>query len=183
VNPPLILYQERTLRNGELAIEAFKLVKENVRGAKLVFVGSPSVNHFEYVKKLKLEEAISFTNLIYYNVVPNYIAKADVCIIPFSKSLHLRFVLPNKLFDYWSLAKPVVTTDFGEGSRIAKELNAAMVTRDDPKSLAEGILKLLNNPSLAEKLGQRGREVVEGYYNWDVQAKKLIKVCEDLLRF
>ena len=56
-----------------------------------------------------------------------------------------------------------------------------LVEPDDPQSLAEGIVRLSNDPSLAEKLGQHGFQKVREHYSVATMANRALEVYETVL--
>ena len=51
----------------------------------------------------------------------------------------------------------------------------------DPRDIAEKIMFLLDNPSIAERMGKNGRRAVQEKYNWEIEGKKLVAVYNKLL--
>jgi glycosyltransferase involved in cell wall biosynthesis len=56
-----------------------------------------------------------------------------------------------------------------------------LVERDDPKSLAEGIRRLLGDPALRAELGGRGRDRVVAAYAWPRIAEATAAVYAEVL--
>lgn len=48
----------------------------------------------------------------------------------------------------------------------------------NPKDIADKIPYLSDNPDKAKKLAERGRQLIEDEYNWEMESKKLIKFHE-----
>jgi glycosyltransferase involved in cell wall biosynthesis len=88
---------------------------------------------------------------------------------------------PAKLYDYFSVGLPVVANDIGGWTKIIKEKGAGILTESDPKSLAQGILRLLDNPSMIYELGQRGLDLLRTELNPDRPAKILYDTCKKLI--
>src|SRR5688500_10407255 len=64
---------------------------------------------------------------------------------------------------------------------IEKTGSGLLVEPDDPQSLADGILRLINEPALAEKFGQNGFQKVREYYSVARMADSALGVYEDLV--
>ena len=102
---------------------------------------------------------------------------ADVFVLPsYSENFGMAVV------EAMAAEKPVVIT---KGVGISKEVETAgagLVINKDEKQLAEAILKILENPELAQKMGKNGKKLVETEFssekvteNWIKEYKNLIK--------
>ena len=114
------------------------------------------------VKSL-LEE--SFAGIVTFLPVPNHIDAQ-----------------PNKMFEYMSAGIPVIGSRFPLWQEII-EGNACGICVDpnNPKEIADAIIKLSNDSALVDRMGRNGREAVESKYNWDSEYTKLKKVYEKLI--
>ena len=65
---------------------------------------------------------------------------------------------------------------------IGKTGGGLLVVSDDPKSLAEGILRIYRDPALAEKLGESGFQKVREHYSVARMADRALEVYKDALR-
>jgi glycosyltransferase involved in cell wall biosynthesis len=63
---------------------------------------------------------------------------------------------PQKLYDYLSVGLPIVANEIGAWTKIIKENRVGIVTDNNPKAFAHGILEFLQNPELIHECGQRG---------------------------
>ena len=78
--------------------------------------------------------------------------------------------------------KPVVIT---KGVGISKEVEAAgagIVIDKDEKQLAEAILKILDNPDLAKKMGEAGKQLVKTEFSSEKVAEKWIEEYRNLIK-
>jgi glycosyltransferase involved in cell wall biosynthesis len=70
-----------------------------------------------------------------------------------------------KILDAWSRAIPVVRTAIGaEGLELRNGENIFLA--DDPQTFSDEVVRLLNNPETAGKVGAQGRRTVESHYDW-----------------
>ena len=72
--------------------------------------------------------------------------------------------LPNSLIEAMALGLPVVATDCpcgGPAELIEEGENGLLVPVGDAKAMAEGILRLIEDPALAERLGENARRVAD----------------------
>jgi len=73
---------------------------------------------------------------------------------------------PIKIFEYWAMEKPVVTTQAGIGGIPEAEDGENVLIVEDPQAMASATMRLLDNEELAQKLGKDGRRLVLDKYNW-----------------
>lgn len=89
---------------------------------------------------------------------------------------------PIKMFEYMAVGLPVIASDFAPLRRIIDGVGCGLIVDPlNPKAIEEAIRWILDNPTEAEAMGQRGRQAVERTYNWDTEAKKIIGLYNKLL--
>jgi glycosyltransferase involved in cell wall biosynthesis len=104
-----------------------------------------------------------------------FLRKLDVLSVPAT------YAEPKGMFLLEAMAcgVPVVQPKRGAFPEIiAKTGGGLLVEPDDPNSLAEGILRILRDPALAEKLGQSGFERVREHYSVARMADRALEVYE-----
>jgi glycosyltransferase involved in cell wall biosynthesis len=129
-------------------------------------------------KELNVEEHVYFEGYVDRELVPQYIASSDVGIIPYPYCSHWAHTIPNKLFDYMAMSKPVLVSDIEPMKRIVSETRSGVIfqsSRIDSFCRAVGIL--LDERS-RRKMGENGEKAVRERYNWDVDAAQLLDVLE-----
>ena len=91
--------------------------------------------------------------------------------------------LPNALMEAMALGLPIVSTDCpcgGPATLITDGVNGLLVPIKDKDAMAAGILKLIEDRDLAERLGQNAREIV-GRAHPDVVYEQWADYIEDIL--
>ncbi len=78
---------------------------------------------------------------------------------------------------------PVVATRSGAIPEMVKDKQTGfLVSKNDPRALAESILKLLQDDNLREKMGRAARSWVHENFIWDRVADSMYKYYLDLCR-
>lgn len=172
-------------RGIDTAIKAMPKILEEIPNARLLLIGGKDTEYETYLKELcrslKVEKNVKFTGWVDFSLVPLYIAISDVCLVPHYASGHTNTTIPHKLFQYMAMGKPVVVTDCKPLKRIVEECKCGIVVPSgDHEKMAEAIIKLYKDKDYARLLGENGRKAVEKKYNWENEAKKLIKLYDCL---
>ena len=84
---------------------------------------SQVVNIFNKIRSYK---NVNYLSSINYYDIGKYLNYADVCIIPFQKNELSQYILPNKLFEYSLMKKPIIMTDFNKD---LKNLKSSKIRR------------------------------------------------------
>lgn len=163
-------------RGIDIVIAAVKKLIAHTSNVHLFIVGSGNaVKKLQaLVRELHLGEYVSLEGWIDNNLVPGYIASADVCVIPHRKCSHWDNTIPNKLFDYMAASKAVLASDVIPMRRIVSDTQCGLIYKGDDPDDCCAQLKRLMDPTLRDRLGKEGERAVVGRYNWDVDAEHLM---------
>ena len=111
---------------------------------------------------------ITFKDVVPQSLVPTIIAAGDVCLAHTRKMPGGLGIIPIKMYEAMSCARPVVLAVDGDARRMAEEAGAALyVEPENASALASAILHLYENPALAASLGPKGRAYVEARFDYD----------------
>ena len=90
---------------------------------------------------------------------------------------------PTKLFEYMAVGLPVIVSDFPLWSQIVgKSQCGVCVDPLNPRDIAEKIKYLIDNPDVAQKMGENGMKAIREEYNWDKESEKLLKIYGELCK-
>lgn len=163
----------------DLLIKAFKLVIERGYEIKLILSGDGEEKEScrRLAKELKLEDKIIFWGYANRLEVSNLFAKCEF------------FVLPSRVepfgivsLEAMAAGKAIVATNVDGVPEIVRNgENGILVEPDDEYALAFGIIWLLENREMREKLGANGRELVRRLYKWDDIARRYLEVYQGLI--
>lgn len=118
-----------------------------------------------------------------YMDLPPYIASADAGLCLYQNyGWNGRFYFsPLKLFDYMASGLPVIATDLGQISEVITHKENGLLTDNKIDHVAEHIVFLKNNPQVAKSLGDKARESVQEYYNWERVAQETENILKSVI--
>jgi glycosyltransferase involved in cell wall biosynthesis len=105
-----------------------------------------------------------------------FLKSCDVGVISSTTNKARMMAYPQKLYDYLSVGLPIVANEIGAWTKIIKENRVGIVTDNNPKAFANGILEFLQNPELIHECGQRGIDLVRRDLNYYKSAERLLDV-------
>lgn len=182
VSLPLVLYLGQ-LHGGqyvELFIKtASKIINEYNQKFNFMIVGDGYMANSlkELARELKLNGHIIFTGAVSHELVPEYIAAADVCVACFEENEVTICKSPLKIVEYLASGKAVVASKVGDVPQMVGE--AGILTfPGDTQSLADGIVKIIQDSRLKTNLEKLARNKAETKYNWSVTAENILQAYE-----
>lgn len=108
-----------------------------------------------------------------FELVPEFLAMADVIVIPQKRNFATIGQVPAKVYDAMAMAKPIIATDVSDLPEILKDCGW-IVEAENPKQLAETIQYVLEHPSEAQEMGSNARQKCIEKYSWDAIEKVLV---------
>ena len=130
------------------------------------------------VREKGLMDRVEFLGWIDYKYAIRHIHEADIGLVPHHATESWNTTIPNKLFDYMSMGKPVIVSNAKPVERIVREVQCGVVFREqDPDDLARAILTL-ESESVKAAMGRRGKDAVARKYNWAVDEQRLFQALE-----
>jgi glycosyltransferase involved in cell wall biosynthesis len=116
----------------------------------------------DQASRLGLDANIIFTGNLSPNIAKSYIRQADLLVSPRVKGSNT----PLKIYEYLASGKPIVATRHPTHTQILTEREAVLV-ECNAESMAQGILKALNDAHLSQSIGQNARKLYETCYGSD----------------
>lgn len=125
---------------------------------------------------------VVFVDSVPKREVPSWLARADVCLLPYQDRELFAGALPNKVFDYLGAAKPIIAAaPEGELTRLVEAAGCGRcVPAENPQALADAIAAMADDRATAHAMGARGR--VEALENYDRRtlAARFVGVVESV---
>jgi len=171
-------------RGLDVAIRAMPdVVRSNPR-ALLLLVGRGKSERelVELARSLGVEQHVRFEGWVDYRRVPDYILASDVCVLPLHRNEHIDTTLPNKLFEYLALGKPVIASDAPPMERVVTESRCGVVFPSGSVPDFARAVDTLNDSGRRMSMGQAARSAVETRFHWGrdlaVLEEVITQVCD-----
>lgn len=168
------------MRGLEAALEMFAAAVRRVPELRLTIIGDGrwKGDLEAQARALGVGGYVEFTGRREYQRALFEVRRADVGLIPHLVTAHTNSTIPNKLFEYMLLGKPVLATDMAPVCRILEEVGCGMVYRTREEGV-EALVRL-RDETLRHRLGENGRQAVLDRYRWDHDGATLVREVERL---
>jgi glycosyltransferase involved in cell wall biosynthesis len=157
-------------------LKAVAIVSQ-IQPVKLTVVGTPKKNGYSQrlIQQLGIGNIITFTGRIVHEQFVREYARATVAVVP---SVYEGFGLP--VGEAMACAVPVISTTGGALPEVVGDAGI-LVPPADPDALAHAILRILEQPQLAQGLGQAGYRRVQQHFTWKKAAEKTVAVYREAI--
>ena len=181
----VILYLGDThLRRGiQTAIAALVKLKDTIPEIKLVIVGKNTTDIIlrKQVKDLQLEQFVDFEGWQNVSLFQSYILASEICISPLHRNLQHDVAYANKIFQYMSLAKPLLVSDAIAQKKLVEKVACGLVHKErDFKDFSNKVLALYKSKPLRMELGESGRKFIQNEFSWEQTSKNLINLYNNM---
>ncbi|WP_028983247.1 glycosyltransferase [Sporolactobacillus terrae] len=142
------------------------------KNVKFVFIGRNDFESDRFGKLLEKYQNIEFLGQKAYDLIPNYIAQFDVCIVPHIVNEYTMSQDSMKMYDYLLCGKPVVTTEIPPADRLSKIMYVSHTPDDFIEQLSSALEE--NDDKLKNE-----RLVYMKNNTWEKKAKQICALLED----
>lgn len=152
---------------------AAKLLADGKRKIHFAIAGEGTMRVVlpDMIKKAALDGKV--TLLGHRTDVPNILASLDVLVLP----SYAHEGIPQIILQAQAMARPVVATTIGGIPEVVEDnLTGLLVPPRDAAALAEKIGTVLNDPTLAFRLGKAARESIERAHSLDAMGETLLSL-------
>jgi len=163
----------------EILLSSAMQLKEAGKEFKLVVCGR-IVNDLrkheimELVNKLNLKDHILFTGFLPTQEVLAAMSAADILVAPQIDHIANQAGFPQKIAEYLSLGKPIVSSATGDIPRYLKHGDNALLSRPgDADSLFKALTTLIDHPGLRLRLAQRARQSARQFFDCRTIARQI----------
>lgn len=91
--------------------------------------------------------------------------------------------LPNALMEAMAMERPVVATSVGGVPELVRpEIDGVLVPPDDPRAIADAVLRLLDQPNLARTMAQSARDRIRQNFSLTHMVSETTRIYDEVLR-
>jgi glycosyltransferase involved in cell wall biosynthesis len=155
-----------------------ELIKQN-RAVSLLLIGYFDDSHTERIVRgrihaLQSQMTIELRGRLEHQAMASALSEARIGICPLRPIPKFLRNIPVKVWEYWACGLPVIATDLPPIRPFFRTEAGLLVKPDDPQQLVTAILRLLDNPEEAQRMGARGRRAVVERLNNQTQMRGLL---------
>ncbi|HET8825585.1 MAG TPA: glycosyltransferase family 4 protein, partial [Terriglobales bacterium] len=136
---------------------------------------------------LSLAQSKQLTNLVFVpqqprEKIPAYISASDVCVVMLKDKEVFETVIPTKMLEFMSCARPVILAVRGQAKRLLEAAAGGIcIEPDSPDALCSAILRLREQPALCEVMGRNGRSYIIRELSRERTAQEYLTVLQRVL--
>lgn len=130
--------------------------------------------------ELGVTASVRYLGWIPFQEIHSYIDKSDLCLVPHIYSGFINTTIPNKLFQYMAMGKPVLVSHAKPLARIVRQGGCGLVFQSgDPTDAALKIVEMRRSPD-SRAMGERGRRFAEEHFTWERAAVPYLRLYAEL---
>jgi len=132
--------------------------------------------------ELGLGERVKMPGTLAPDLGPKLFAAVDAVVLPRKSFAVTELVEPLKPLEAMAAGRPLIASDIGPLRDIVRHReNGLLHQPSDPDDLALQLRSLMQDPALAQTLGEAGRRFVETERSWAASSRREIAVWEEVL--
>ena len=153
----------------------FRKVTEAVPAAKLLVVGDGPQRALidKLIDEYSLRDCVTVTGFEPYEMMPEYINLADICLNTFRITEATRDIFPGKTVQFLACGKPYLATPLSGLVVVMPGEEQGVIYAEKPGDMIAGIIDLLHSPEKIEKLGKAGLDYVKRVHSFESIAGQL----------
>jgi glycosyltransferase involved in cell wall biosynthesis len=126
---------------------------------------------------------VSFVDPQPKQMIPRYLRAADACLVCLRRHKLFEGTIPSKLFEAMASGRPVLLGVQGEAAMILGEAAAGIPFEpENAGALADAVVRLVDDPGLAHRLGASGASYVRSHFDRRALAQRFLGILEGCAR-
>jgi len=163
----------------DILIRSLSLLNEECGSTHLIIAGDgPERTNLEnLVKELGLQSRVKFFGMVDKKRVNELLSNCRFLVVP---SRREGFGVVN--IEAMASQKPVIGSRVGGIPEIIRHGQTGLLVKpEDPEDLARAMQYLISNPEIAERMGKKGRRLVEKHFTWKAIAQKYVRSYDNII--
>ena len=148
----------------------------------LLIVGGAGKGFLTEVERRDLAEQVQVIEQLPFEEMLAYLAIADIGITPLQPiDKNTEYSLARKFLEYIAAGLPVIVSDLPEYHALVERYQLGiLIDPENPREIAEAIMKLVEDRRLRVQLGQNAAQAFEVELNWELESQKLFELYDGL---
>lgn len=159
-------YIAANLIDTEILMRGVAKLFERRKDCRLMYIGPDRGWHRDLARTLKIDDRIIWTGFQPYARIGEFIACADIMLLPLRDTPVNRGRWPNKMGEYMAGGKATVTCAVGEMKPLLSAHRVGVLAEPNEEDFAEQASRLLDDARAAEEMGRAARTLAEREYSW-----------------
>ncbi len=167
----------------ETLVDAARQLQQSVPDVLFLLVGEGADKEriMAMAKEFGLDN-LRFVDQQPRETIPAYISASDASLVLLKKTDLFKTVIPTKMLEFMSCARPVILGVDGQAREIMEKAQAGIfIEPGNANALVEALKRLRADASLRETLGSNGRRHIVEHFSREQTAATYIGVLERLL--
>jgi glycosyltransferase involved in cell wall biosynthesis len=163
-------------------LKAINLVKYDIPNLRFRLIGDGSFveNIKQMIDEMNLNDIVEYLGFVSMPVLVKELRKSDIGIVAQKYSPYSNLVHTNKMYEYIIFDKAAIISKLDSVNKYFDNKSMYYFEPGDPKSLANGILDLYENPSKREELVINSKRLFKKY-SWANQKRIYINSFKSLI--
>lgn len=164
----------------DMLIEAYSLVKKSYPDAGLEIIGyGPEKRRIlRIVETMGLRQDVTFSDAVEYDALIEKYRAARILAFPSLIGEGFGMTVAEAA----ACGIPTVTFGMGGTAELVVNGETGIIVNSNIESLADGLKRIYSDDLLADRLGERARKRIEGFYNWNVIGDKFDRFFRDIVK-
>ncbi len=158
---------------------AVGLLRRRGRAVRLLRTGQDHVD-MSWAERAGLLEGVTQLGFQPRASMPDLLAAADILVQPGESNPFNNLRFPSKLPEFLASGRPTILPAANIGNHLVNGEQALILRHGDAHDIADNIARLMDNPALAARIGQGGRDFAVRCLDWRHGARKLLGLYEQV---
>jgi len=157
----------------DVVMAAVADVSKTYPSVKLMITGQAGDHVNQEAHRHGIDKNLFLTGFVPIEELSWYMGCADMFVLPFPETVYNVGRWPNKLGDYLSIGRPILSNPVGDVKTLFENSEIGFLTGFSKEEFAEKMIDVIENPDIASSYGENARRLATDVLDWKINIKKL----------